>query len=131
VWQFLRDTDRTRKDRARLAEFAVLFLRWESLFPNEWHSASPWTPWITKRKILRLLTGEHLTSPLKLDLVDLVTAALYREHHCEDRWYAVLSRSLDGPGLRNRLDVAATHHDDLVRLRAGYLDGCWIIPKHP
>jgi hypothetical protein len=100
--------------------YAVLFLQWEAGFQNEWRSAAPWSPWGQKQSILRAFVK---TGPLGREdaLIDLVMAAVNREHRCEDRWYAALARRLDGPVLRNRLAEAAASTDPLVRLRAGYV----------
>ncbi|TCN29184.1 hypothetical protein EV644_1413 [Kribbella orskensis] len=100
--------------------YAVLFLQWEVGFQHEWRTAAPWSPWELKERILR---GFIKAGPLGWDeaLLDLVMAAVNREHWCEDRWYAALARRLDSPELRNLLAEAAASTDPLVRLRAGYV----------
>ena len=100
--------------------YAVLFLQWEVGFQNEWRTAAPWSPWVQKQRILRSFIK---AGPLGWEqaLIDLVIAAVNREHWCEDRWYAALARLLDSPELRNLLAEAAASTDPLVRLRAGYV----------
>lgn len=105
---------------AESVPYAVLFLRWEVGFQDEWRTAAPWSPWEQKERILR---GFIKAGPLGWEeaLTDLVMAAVNREHWCEDRWYAALARRLDSPELRNLLADAAASTDPLVRLRAGYV----------
>ncbi|MFI6827383.1 hypothetical protein ACIBG5_09805 [Kribbella sp. NPDC050241] len=105
---------------AESVPYAVLFLQWEVGFQDEWRTAAPWSPWEQKERILR---GFIKAGPLGWGeaLIDLVMAAVNREHWCEDRWYAALARRLDSPELRNLLADAAASTDSLVRLRAGYV----------
>ncbi|MFB6720031.1 hypothetical protein ACFCV3_07720 [Kribbella sp. NPDC056345] len=107
-------------DDAASVPYAVLFLQWEVSFQQEWRSAAPWSPWGMKASILRSFIN---AGPLGWEeaLIDLVMAAVNREHWCEDRWYAALARRLDSPELRNLLGEAAASPDPLVRLRAGYV----------
>jgi hypothetical protein len=118
-------------DYRRLAPFAVLFLRWEVRYPQEWREAGPWSPWGTKRAILRRFAKSGPPPECTAALVDLVIEAVERENRCEDRGYALLARRLDGPQLRDRLDRSMSSVDGLIRLRAGYLRALLCSPKAP
>ena len=107
-------------DETESVPYAVLYLQWEVGFQQEWRAAAPWSPWGLKQDMLR---GFIKAGPLGWDqaLIDLVMAAVSREHWCKDRWYAVLARRLDSPELRNRLEEASASADPLVRMQAGYV----------
>ncbi|MFK4088294.1 hypothetical protein ACI2LF_29545 [Kribbella sp. NPDC020789] len=79
----------------RLVPFAVLFLQWEITYPQDWCSPAA--------------------------LVELVVAAVRREHRCEDRGYLLLARRLDGPDLRNPVAQCLDSPDPIVGLRASFL----------
>jgi hypothetical protein len=108
------------RDETETAPYAVLFLRWEADFPDEWRTASPWSPWGLKQGILR---GFVKVGPVGHEraLADLVMDAVGRRQRCEDGWYAAVARHLDGPELRSRLAEAEEAGDPVVRLRAGYV----------
>jgi hypothetical protein len=108
------------RDETESAPYAVLYLRWEAEFPEEWRVAAPWSPWGLKQRILR---GFVKVGPLgwERDLTDLLMGAVGRAQRCEDRWYAALARHLEGPELRSRLAKAEASPDPVVRLRAGYV----------
>ncbi|WP_143465953.1 hypothetical protein [Kribbella sp. ALI-6-A] len=108
------------RDERETAPYAVLYLRCEADFPDEWRAASPWSPWGVKQQILR---GFVKVGPVGQEraLTDLVVDAVGRPQRCEDGWYAALARHLDGPDLRSRLAEAEESDDPVVRLRAGYV----------
>ncbi|SDZ43535.1 hypothetical protein SAMN05444365_11623 [Micromonospora pattaloongensis] len=109
---------------SRYAPYAVLFLQWETRYPDEWHHAAI-GGWGTKKEVLRRFIAAGPTPDTQADLLELLTAAIYREHRCEDSRYAALARQLDGPSLRCCLASAQQDHDGLVRLRAGYMQ--WVV----
>ncbi|GAB2564924.1 hypothetical protein [Kribbella endophytica] len=108
------------RDETEFAPYAVLFLRWEAEFPEEWRAGAPWSPWGLKQRILR---GFVKVGPLgrERELTDLLMGAVGRPQRCEDRLYSALARHLDGPELRSRLAEAEASGDQVVRLRAGYV----------
>jgi hypothetical protein len=108
------------RDETESAPYAVLYLRWEADFPEEWRAAAPWSPWGLKQRILR---GFVKVGPLGWEraLTDLVMGAVARRQRCEDHLYAALARHLDGPDLRSRLAEAGASADPIVRLRAGFV----------
>jgi hypothetical protein len=122
-------TARSPDQHARLASYAVLFLRWESAFPDECDGGG-WRggPWGFKGSVLRTFAVRGPVASTGPALEDLVLAAVHRRQHCHDPEYVRLARRLDGPGLRARLRAAATENDEQTRLRAGYL--LWLL-DHP
>jgi hypothetical protein len=107
----------------------VLFLRWESAFPDECGRAG-WRdgPWEFKAGVLSAFSVRGPVAGTGPALEDLVLAAIHRRQHCHDRGYVPLARRMDGPVLRARLRDAAAHDEEQTRLRAGYL--LWLL-DHP
>ncbi len=108
------------RDETEFAPYAVLFLRWEAEFPEEWRAGAPWSPWGLKQRVLRGFSRVGALGWEK-ELTDLLMGAVGRAQRCEDRWYAALARRLDGAELRSRLADAEASPDPVVRLRAGYV----------
>ncbi|WP_144127303.1 hypothetical protein [Catellatospora sichuanensis] len=117
IWHYL--AAQTAGERAPFVRFAVLYLRWETDYPQEWaeHARS----WQAKRHILRALAADGPTVEAHGDLLGLVAAAIGREHRCEDLGYLKIARTLHEPSLRVIIESAERSLDGLVRLRAGYL----------
>lgn len=117
IWHYL--TAPTPEERAPFARFAVLYLRWETDYPQEWaeHARS----WAAKRRLLRILAADGPTVQTHGELLGLVAAAIGREHRCEDLGYLKIARSLHRPSVRMIIESAEQSLDGLVRLRAGYL----------
>lgn len=107
---------------------ALLYLRWEALFPDEWfeHAKS----WGTKQSLLSLFTrgSDYVPETVADQLIDLVTMAVRREHRCEDVGYARLARALDRPKLRMSLASVSDLPTEPARSRARYL--LWLL-DHP
>ncbi|WP_328321175.1 hypothetical protein OHA70_23720 [Kribbella sp. NBC_00382] len=101
-----------------LAPYAVLFLRWETDYPDEWRLSSGWG---TKQQVLRSFIRVGAPESTRADLIELVVQAVSRQHRCEDRWYAALARRVDGPELRAALGECRESADKVVRLRAEYV----------
>lgn len=118
IWHYLaRGT--TSEDLAPFARHAVLYLRWETEYPDEW--AALGKSWAAKRHVLRTLAALGPTAQTHGDLLGLVDAAIRREHRCEDLGYVKVARALHGPSVRLIADWAEQDLDGLVRLRGGYL----------
>jgi hypothetical protein len=113
----------------RLVPFAVLFLQWEVAYPQDW--GSPWPLWGAKKDVLRGLAGIEIPQDSRAVLVELVVAAVRREHRCEDRWFVLLARRLDGPELRNPVARCLDSPDPIVSLRAGFLLDVLADPSMP
>jgi hypothetical protein len=113
------------EDRARLAPYGVLFLRWETEFPEQWRHAGPYSPWHAKKEVLRNFSRFGIPPPQRDQLTSLLIAAVHRAHRCEDRGYSTLARRLDGPVLRAALGLAAESTSPHARLRARYVQ--WVI----
>jgi hypothetical protein len=101
-----------------LAPYAVLFLRWEAAYPDEWRLSSGWG---TKQRVLRSFIRVGAPESTRADLVELVIQAVSRQHRCEDRWYAAVARRVDGPELRAALGECRESADEMVCLRAEYV----------
>lgn len=105
----------------RMAPYAVLFLRWEADFPQEWRSACPWSPWGLKRDVLRQFAAMDVPGPQVDAMTRLTLRAVSRRQQCEDVGYVLVARALDGPALRAGIEEAACSPEPSVRLRAGYV----------
>jgi hypothetical protein len=105
--------------------YAVLYLRWEATFPDEWTAFR--SGWGTKKGTLRDLAAatKELPQPVLDELEDLVMMAVHRQYRCEDVGYARVARSIDSPRLRDRLAAAARSADATSRLHSAYL--LWLI----
>lgn len=128
IWHYLAG-GATARERAPFARFAVLYLRWEVEFPDEWaaHAKS----WAAKRHILRALAADGPSPDTHGELLGLVAAALRREHRCEDLGYLKVARTLHEPSVRMIVESAEDDLDGLVRLRAGYLRWALDHPAEP
>ncbi|GAA2371805.1 hypothetical protein Cme02nite_63670 [Catellatospora methionotrophica] len=117
IWHYL--SAPTPGERTPFARFAVLYLRWETEYPQEWaeHARS----WQAKRHILRTLAADGPTLDTHAELLGLLAAAIGREHRCEDLGYLKIARTLHEPMVRMIIESAERSLDGLVRLRAGYL----------
>ncbi len=106
VFGALGELDTRDEEAYRLhVPFAVLFLRWEADFPDEWGEAGAltWSHWGTKEGLLRTLAGHGVPEDSQGAVLDLVAAALTREYRCKDWRYVPLARRVDGPDLRDLL----------------------------
>jgi hypothetical protein len=105
------------------APFAVLFLRWEALYPVEWRAPDSWwhSPWTTKAAVLTRFDAEGVPDEVLTDLTELVTAAVRRPYRCKDWLYAGLVRHFPGAVLRRALAPMVDAVDPLTRLRVQFL----------
>lgn len=115
-------------DHDRLAPYAVLFLKRENAFPDEWRTSTSGGPWHLKKRVLKRFVEAGVPVRLRSDLIRLIAAAIEREHRCEDGGFAAVARAVDGAELRCALEAADTMPDSLVRLNAQYVR--WIV-DHP
>ncbi|NUR85269.1 MAG: hypothetical protein HOY71_14390, partial [Nonomuraea sp.] len=108
--------------------YALLYLRWEALYPDEWtaHVGG----WGTKTGMLQCLAEDaaHLPADVIDDLIELIVSAVLREHRRGDDGYARLVQALRSPQLHDRLQPLTQHAHSGYRLRAGYL--LWLL-RHP
>ena len=109
------------EDYRRLSPYAVLFLRWEADFPEQWRTAGPWSPWGLKKRVLRQFADMDVPELEAEEVAWLTLRAINRNQRCEDLGYVLVARSLDSPMLR--AGIAAALHSPLptVRLRASYV----------
>lgn len=116
-------------DHQRLASYAVLFLRWEDAYPDQWRiPRASGTPWWLKKHVLRRFARGGVPSNVQHDALQLIVRAIEREHRCEDGGFAALARAVDADELRSRLTATEATDDPLVRLRAQYIR--WVV-DHP
>ena len=94
---------------ARDARYAVLFLRWEARYPDEWRAASPWTwsHWGTKEGLLRWFATAGVPGAVRADVAELILDALRRPYRCKDWRYAALLRHVADPSLLDRIRLLA------------------------
>lgn len=108
--------------------YALLYLRWEALFPDEWYMIGK--SWGTKSSLLQLFISGRRDLPANVvdDLIDLVILAVRREYRCEDVGYARLARALDTSKLRTLLTTIADQPVEPAQLHARYV--LWLL-NHP
>jgi hypothetical protein len=95
--------------------YRVLFLRWESQFPDEWDRASHYrSRWSNKDFCLRGLADSEVEGSQRVPMQDLVMAALRRRYRCKDWRYPVVARRVDDPNLHREI-CRFLVPDDLVR----------------
>lgn len=83
-----------RPDGAGDVRFALLYLQWETLYPQDWRAAHTWSPWHLKKHLLKDFTRTAGLQPpnVRHALRDLVLEAVQRQHRCEDQGYGPLAR---------------------------------------
>lgn len=103
--------------------FAVLFLQWERRFPEDWRGRPPFSAWGWKGSLLRTLPWLDLPDHQRIELVELLLAAVRGPYRCEDWRWTRLATALDSEVLREGLEAIAGggHGDDLSRLRARFV----------
>jgi hypothetical protein len=116
-------------DHERLAPYAVLFLRWENTYPDQWRGArASGAPWRRRKHVLRRFIRGGVPAHVRGDVIELVAQAIAREHRCEDGGFAALARLVNGAELHSTLIAAEAADDPLIRLRAQYVR--WVV-DHP
>jgi hypothetical protein len=110
-------------DPARYAAYALLFLRWERHYPDEWREAGTltWSPWTRKELVLKRFSDLGVSAGQQRDLADLLLGVVAGPYRCKDWWYAALARHVAGPRLRHGLALLRRGPDPLPRLRAEFL----------
>jgi hypothetical protein len=108
--------------RAVYAPFVVLFLRWETRFPDEWRAPDSCgsSPWTTKEGVLRRLGRDGVPDEVRPAVADLVLAAVGRPYRCKDWRYAQVVRHVCDEHFTDRLDALLADADPLVRLCARF-----------
>lgn len=101
----------------------MLYLWWETRYPDEWRSRelNTWSPWTRKEGVLRRLGRYGVPEEVGLEAAELILAAIQRPYRCKDWMYALLVRHVADAEFRDRATVLAEAHDPLVRLRARYI----------
>ncbi|MEU1841350.1 hypothetical protein [Micromonospora chersina] len=109
--------------RARWAPFAVLYLRWEAEYPDEWAAPESWmwSRWGTKEALLRRLDRGVLPEGIQPQIAELILAAVGRPYRCKDWAYACLVHHLDDPLFFHAVEMLACADDPSVRLRAQFV----------
>lgn len=109
--------------QARYAPYAVLSLRWEASYPDEWGARASWTwsPWTGKEIVLRRLDRGGVPDSVRPEVADLVVAAIQRPYRCKDWMYAPLVRHIRDDAFVSRLDAMRDADDPLVRLRVQFV----------
>jgi hypothetical protein len=105
------------------APYAVLSLRWEASYPDEWGARGSWlwSPWTGKEVLLRRLDRGGVPDLVRSQVADLVLAALRRSYRCKDWMYAPLVRHICDERFVSRLEAMLDADDPLVRLRAQFV----------
>ncbi|MGW4152177.1 hypothetical protein ACWEDF_03340 [Micromonospora chersina] len=108
---------------ARWAPFAVLYLRWEAEYPDEWGAPESrmWSHWGTKEGVLRRLDRDGVAEDIRPQIAELILAALRRPYRCKDWAYACLVRHLDHPLFFHAVEMLTSVDDPSVRLRAQFV----------
>lgn len=105
------------------APFALLYLRWEARYPDEWRApeSNLYSPWSIKEQLLRRFATSGVPDALRPEAADLVLAAMQRPYRCKDWRYARLIGRVDGPGFRDRVNALAHDPDPLLSARARFV----------
>ncbi|MDX3658967.1 hypothetical protein PV646_16815 [Streptomyces sp. ID05-26A] len=121
--QLLRWESRNSAVSAELWPFVALYLRWETLFPDQWTSRDTqiWSPWSMKEGVLGHLGRCGLPTEARPEAIDLLVDVVHRPYRCKDWMYALLVRHVDGADFRDRMAALARAEDPLVRCRAQFL----------
>jgi hypothetical protein len=110
--------------------YAVLYLRWETDYPQEW--AAPGScigsPWGTKEVLLRRFDREGVPESVCSQIADLAVCALQRPYRCKDWMYARLVRQIADTTFLERIEALHDADDLLVRLRAQFISH---VARHP
>jgi hypothetical protein len=101
----------------------MLYLWWETRYPDEWRARelNTWSPWTRKEGVLQQLGRHGVPEGVSLEAVELILAAIQRPYRCKDWMYALLVRHVADEEFRDRTTALTDAHDPLVRLRAQYL----------
>ncbi|NMO56856.1 hypothetical protein HH310_37500 [Actinoplanes sp. TBRC 11911] len=118
---------------AEADEFLVLFLRWETDYPEEWKAPGSWmwSPWTTKEVILRRLDRGGVPEQIRPPIGDLIVSAVQRPYRCKDWMYAPLVRHVLDTSFAGRIEALRDADDPLVRLRAQFLLHVAEHPENP
>jgi hypothetical protein len=96
--------DATIFGMTKIPEFAVVYLRWEVEFPDEWRdpAVTMWSPWSGKEGVLSRLGRDGVPDEFSEPVANLLDAVLRRPYRCKDWLYARVARQVD---YRDRLDA--------------------------
>ncbi|WP_202511963.1 hypothetical protein [Streptomyces sp. SID3343] len=103
--------------------YALAYLEWEARFPGEWTRHAK--VWSTKQHLIRRLAVPGHEPATRARLVDLVERVVNRRHRCKDREYSRVARMVDGPDLRERLEIARCSGEPWARDQAGHV--LWLL----
>jgi hypothetical protein len=103
------------------APFALLYLRWEARYPDDWRApeSNLYSPWSIKEQVLRRFATSGVPDALRPEAADLVLAAIQRPYRCKDWRYARLIGRVDSPAFRDRVNALA--HGPLLAARARFV----------
>jgi len=107
----------------RYGQYVVLYLRWETDYPQEWAAAGSWmwSPWGTKEALLRRLDRDGVPESVHSPIAEQVISALERPYRCKDWMYARLVRQVADTSSLERIEALRDADDPLVRLRAQFV----------
>ncbi|WP_163510602.1 hypothetical protein [Fodinicola acaciae] len=103
--------------------YALLFLRWEAEFPQEWRTpeVNLWSPWTTKELVLARLGKVGVPDSLRPTAAGLVLAAIRRPYRCKDWLYARLVDHVVDATFRARVGRLVHETDPPVAARARFV----------
>ncbi|HVK22846.1 MAG TPA: hypothetical protein VM677_15930 [Actinokineospora sp.] len=101
--------------------FVLLFLEWESRYPDQWRTAGSYSPWGSKEGLLANLTRWGVPEGIRPGLRDLVIVVLRRPYRCKDWMFAPLVRRLADDAFLVRIRELLADPDPLTRLRAEFV----------
>ncbi|HJP80484.1 MAG TPA: hypothetical protein VJ914_39805 [Pseudonocardiaceae bacterium] len=105
------------------ASFALLYLRWEACYPQDWRApeSNLWSPWSTKEDVLRWFGRSGVPDTLRAEAVDLLLGAIARPYRCKDWQYIRLVDHIHDRTFRDRVGALADATDPLVAARARFV----------
>jgi hypothetical protein len=115
------------------ASFALLFLRWEASYPDDWRSpdSHAYSPWSIKQGVLGRFGQSGVPDALRSEAADLVLTAVQRPYRCKDWSYALLVDHVQTPAFQERLQALADGADTLLSVRARFLQHVAARPGRP
>jgi hypothetical protein len=85
------------------ASVALLFLRWEASYPDEWRApdSHAYSPWSIKQAVLGRFGDSGVPDMLRSEAADLVLTAVLRPYRCKDWRYALLVDHVQTPASKS------------------------------
>jgi len=114
---------RQSEEKPSSEQFAILYLEWETAYPDEWHqdAGTYLSPTGLKGSILRAMDWHGVSEAGRAAVEKLLLAAVRGRYRAKDWRYTRVARHLDSRPLREALGAIADGGDDSAALRAMFV----------